>query len=285
LKSKESKAPKKSHKESKKNQKEPKRAKSVESVEKEPNKSKGTKKMVGVIVARGISPEKWGRVTWAMLHGLAYVAIARPTLKRVRQVRLVVLCMQHLLPCKECRENMLAKLAALPAPFLSAKRGAVKGAWDVARWVHDLHNLTNKKTKKAHWNVSYHDGFDGLLAPMDADRLREFTSRATLAAAEYIARCLAERKGQAEAEAEAEAEAANGSLSPSTGAESKRGSYKKAVAAYVAFRALVRGVLGNGNSNSRKKGAAVGGKRCATSPSSCRSSRRRAGRTKTQSRT
>jgi len=239
--------------------------------------------MVGVIVARGISPEKWGRVTWAMLHGLAYVAIARPTLKRVRQVRLVVLYMQRLLPCKECRDNMLAKLAALPAPFLSAKRGAVKGAWDVARWVHDLHNLTNKKTKKAHWNVAYHDGFDGLLAPMDADRLRAFTSRATLAAAEYIARCLAERKGQAEAEAEAEA--ANESRSPSTEAESKRGSYKKAVAAYVAFRALVRGVLGNGNSHSRKKGAAVGGKRCGTSPSSGRLSRRRAGRTRTPSRT
>ena len=248
---------------------------------------KDTKKreMVGAIVARGISPEKWGRVTWAMLHGLAYVAIARPTLKRVRQVRLVVLCMQRLLPCRECRENMLAKLAALPAPALSAKRGAVKGAWDVARWVHDLHNLTNKKTKKAHWNVAYDDGFDALLAPMDADRLREFTSRATLAAAEYIARCLAERKGQAEAEAEAEA--ANGSwpAEESGPAKSKRDEYARAAAAYDAFRALVRGVLGNGTSNSRKKGAAVGGKRCATSPSSCRSSRRRAGRTRTPSRT
>jgi hypothetical protein len=181
---------------------------------------------------------------------------------------------------------MLAKLAALPAPSLSAKRGAVKGAWDVARWVHDLHNLTNKKTKKAHWNVAYDDGFDGLLAPMDADRLREFTSRATLAAAEYIARCLAERKGQAEAEAEAANESQSRSRSPpAEGAKRKRDEYERAEAAYVAFRALVRGVLGNGNSHSRKKGAAVGGKRCATSPSSCRSSRRRAGRTRTPSRT
>lgn len=212
--------------------------------------------MVGV--ARGISPEKWGKVTWAMLHGLAYVAIARPTLKRVRQVRLVVLCMRRLLPCRECRDNMRAKLAALPAPSLSAKRGAVKGAWDVARWVHDLHNLTNKKTKKAHWNVAYDDGFDALLAPMDADRLREFTSRATLAAAEYIARCLAERKGQAEAEAEAESAngpwPANGSwpAEESGPAKSKRDEYARAAAAYDAFRALVRGVLGNGTSPKKR---------------------------------
>jgi hypothetical protein len=197
-------------------------------------------------VAKGISPEKWGRVTWVMLHGLAHLAMLRPTRARARAARLVVLLMPLLLPCRECRTNLAAHLRTLPAP-------TTVDAEAVAGWVHGLHNLTNEHIGKP--RVEYEEGLDGTMREMaerDEGKLRSLVARATAKATGYILRCLVERRGLAESSARRAAE------------------YEAADAAYRAFRDLAGVVLG------WRKNEAAGGK-CrsrASSTSSVRSQSR-----------
>jgi hypothetical protein len=143
--------------------------------------------MVGA--AKGISPEKWGAVTWAMLHGLAHYVVKAPSEHRVRALRMLFLAMPRLLPCRTCRQNMHKEL----------KRRAVPrdgGAWALARWVHDIHNAVNATTGKS--RVPYERGLDALLVAMDVERARQFAETAFRIASGYIVRCLAERKELAE---------------------------------------------------------------------------------------
>ena len=192
--------------------------------------------------AKGISPEKWGRVTWVMLHGFAHLAIARP--KLTRAARLVVMPMPFLLPCRKCRENLAAKL----------KNKRFRGPDDemmridagaLARWIHKLHNRTNDATGKP--RVEYAEGLDGAMSELGESRLRGLVSVATRFATGYILRCLVERKGLAERSARRAAE------------------YESAAAAYKAFRYLAGVVL-----DERKNGG-VGEKCSSTSSSRSRS--------------
>ena len=170
---------------------------------------------------KGISPKKWGRVTWVMLHGLAHLAIARPSPVRARAARLVVLCMPRLLPCRTCRRNLAKKLASLPAPDAAS---AARDPRLLAVWVHELHNLTNVDTEKP--RVAYADGLDGKLAALSAPRLFEVVRVAARRAARYIARCLEERKESARHSQSAAEE------------------YEAAEPTYRLFRVLVGVVLG-----------------------------------------
>ena len=170
---------------------------------------------------KGISPKKWGRVTWVMLHGLAHLAIARPSPVRARAARLVVLCMPRLLPCGTCRRNLAKKLASLPAPDAAS---AARDPRVLAVWVHELHNLTNADTEKP--RVAYADGLDGKLAALSAPRLLEVVRVAARRAARYIARCLEERKESARH------------------SQSAADEYGAAEPTYRLFRALVGVVLG-----------------------------------------
>ena len=165
--------------------------------------------------AKGISPEKWGRVTWVMLHGLAHLAIARPTPTRARAARLVVLLMPLLLPCRKCRDNLAAKLKKAPPPEPDASA--------LARWIHKLHNMTNKDLGKP--IVRYTEGLDGMMGELGEGRLRALVSVATRFATGYILRCLKEREGLAARSARRAAE------------------YEAAASAFRAFRDLVGVVL------------------------------------------
>ena len=190
--------------------------------------------------AKGISPKKWGSVTWVMLHGLAHLAIARRAPTFTRAARLIVLLMPFLLPCRECRTNLAAKL----------KKPRLRGPDDeaiaidasvLARWIHKLHNRTNDATGKP--RVEYTAGLDGAMSELGEGRLRGLVSVATRAATGYILRCLVERKGLAERSARRAAE------------------YESAAAAYKAFRYLAGVVL-----DERKNGG--GGEKCSATSSS-----------------
>ena len=217
--------------------------------------------------AKGISPKKWGRVTWVMLHGLAHLAIARPNNNKVaRAVRLVVLLMPFLLPCRECRTNLAAKLKRFPGPDDEMVR---IDAGALARWIHKLHNRTNDATGKP--RVGFTEGLDGAMSELLGQselgerRLRGLVSVATRLATGYILRCLVERKGLAQRSARRAAE------------------YERAAAAYKAFRYLAGVVL-----DERKNGG-VGEKCSSTSSSRSRSrcatrrARRSAGRSRGES--
>ena len=171
---------------------------------------------------KGISPQKWGRVTWVMLHGLAHLAIARPQPHGARAVRHIVKeCMPALLPCRKCRKNLEKKLAKLPEPDA---RSVERDPRLLAVWVHELHNLTNVATGKP--RVAFADGLDGKLAALSVPRLWHTVHVATRHAARYIARCVEERKQNARR------------------SQSAADEYVEAARRYHEFRLLVAVVLG-----------------------------------------
>ena len=165
---------------------------------------------------KGINPEKWGRVTWAMMHSLAYLVVDRDEAS-VRALRVAFLCLPRLLPCRTCRQNLHKKMKTLPVP--QAETG-----WELARWVHDVHNAVNASRGKP--ELGFEEGLDADLVRMDERRLRAFADTATRIATGYIARCLEERKE-------------NAHLSKSRAKE-----YERAAQKYHEFRLLVAVVLG-----------------------------------------
>lgn len=140
--------------------------------------------------AKGISPKKWGRVTWAMLHGLAWLVVKAPSAHRVRALRLLFLAMPRLLPCRTCRQNMHKELKRRGVP--DGEGDDDEGAWALARWVHDIHNAVNRTTGKA--RVAYEDGLDARLVGLGYERTLVFAQTAFRMASGYIVRCLAERR-------------------------------------------------------------------------------------------
>ena len=132
---------------------------------------------------RGVDPEKWGRPTWVMMHGLAYLAatgalhadVARGTLDDMRV----------LLPCKKCRVGLTALIAASPVP---------REARALPRWVHEAHNAVNRKKERPSPRVAMADGLGSVIAALDARRQRALVMGAVASAARYIKRCVAERE-------------------------------------------------------------------------------------------
>ena len=164
---------------------------------------------------KGINPEKWGRVTWAMMHSLAYLVVDRDEAS-VRALRVAFLCLPRLLPCRTCRQNLHKKMKTLPVP--QAETG-----WELARWVHDVHNAVNASRGKP--ELGFEEGLDADLVRMDERRLRAFADTATRIATGYIARCLEERRVLGERY------------------EKFARQYKKALSAYEAFKQAVLFVL------------------------------------------
>ena len=133
---------------------------------------------------KGISPQKWGRVTWAMMHSLAYLVVERDEAS-VRALRVAFLCLPRLLPCRTCREHLHKKMKTLPVPH--AETG-----WELARWVHDLHNAVNASLGKP--ELGFEEGLDADLVRMGHEKLHAYADTATRIATGFIARCLEERR-------------------------------------------------------------------------------------------
>lgn len=84
-----------------------------------------------------MDPNKWGPVTWKVMHGL--VEHYTPELHSAYQGFFYSLAAS--LPCSKCRNNYVLKVVARPFPCVRS-RGAVR------EWLVGVHNQVNKDLNK-----------------------------------------------------------------------------------------------------------------------------------------
>lgn len=98
----------------------------------------------------------WGSHMWTIIHAVALgYPEENPTADEKRNYRSFYEGLQHVLPCKSCRENFKKHLEKLPID-LSNQAALFK-------WTVDLHNTVNKMTgKKVTW--SYDEARDYYLS-------------------------------------------------------------------------------------------------------------------------
>ena len=133
------------------------------------------------MLPKGVDPEKWGRPTWVVMHALAYLAsVGRMD---VAVVRGAFRDMRLLLPCKKCRVGLAEIVRAVPPP---------DDADALLAWVNEAHNAVNRKKGRA--EVEMDDGLGGRIASMDAEERRAYVLVATVRAASYMHKCIAERE-------------------------------------------------------------------------------------------
>ena len=130
------------------------------------------------MLPKGVDPEKWGRPTWVVMHALAYLAsVGRMD---VAVVRGAFRDMRLLLPCKKCRVGLAEIVRAVPPP---------DDADALLAWVNEAHNAVNRKKGRAEVEMD-----DGLGASMGAEERRAYVLVATVRAASYMHKCIAERE-------------------------------------------------------------------------------------------
>jgi hypothetical protein len=93
----------------------------------------------------------WGPPQWHMLHTISFNYPVEPTDTQKRMYRDYLLSLQHVLPCRHCRENMTKNLKQLPL------READMASRDTfSRYVYELHEIVNNMLNKSS-NLSYED--------------------------------------------------------------------------------------------------------------------------------
>ena len=133
------------------------------------------------MLPKGVDPEKWGLPTWVVMHALAYLAsVGRMD---VAVVRGAFRDMRLLLPCKKCRVGLAEIVRAVPPP---------DDADALLAWVNEAHNAVNRKKRRA--EVEMDDGLGGRIASMGAEERRAYVLVATVRAASYMHKCIAERE-------------------------------------------------------------------------------------------
>lgn len=93
----------------------------------------------------------WGPAQWHMLHTISFNYPVMPTAAQKRQYRNYVLSLQHVLPCKHCRENLKKNLKKLPLTM-----GRMRNRDTFSRYVYELHELVNRMLDKKS-NLTYCD--------------------------------------------------------------------------------------------------------------------------------
>lgn len=91
----------------------------------------------------GMLTTVWGPSMWHYLHTMSFNYPVRPTPAEKRHYRDFVLSMQHTLPCRHCRENLVRNFRAHPLkPCHLANRDSF------SRYIYGLHETVNKMLGK-----------------------------------------------------------------------------------------------------------------------------------------
>ena len=91
---------------------------------------------------------------WAMLHMLSLNYAVQPTRDDMRNYAAFFASLQHVLPCRSCRESYGEFITKGPLR-LSRKHLADRAS--LARWVYDLHNAVNRRIGKHDYEVPFAD--------------------------------------------------------------------------------------------------------------------------------
>ena len=99
----------------------------------------------------GFLTSVWGPALWHSLHTMSFNFPVNPTKEDQRNYRDFILSLQHVLPCKFCRQNLKTNLKQMPLTMEQMKTRET-----FSRYVYELHELVNKMLKKKS-NLSYCD--------------------------------------------------------------------------------------------------------------------------------
>lgn len=112
----------------------------------------------------GMLTSVWGPGLWHYLHTMSFNYPVHPTSEQKKQYKAFILGLQHVLPCKHCRENLKKNLryAPLRACDLDSREG-------FSRYIYNLHETVNRLLGKK----------SGLTYDEVRDRYENFRSRCT----------------------------------------------------------------------------------------------------------
>ena len=85
----------------------------------------------------------WGPMLWAVLHMISLNYPPEPTEEDIEHYYTFMLSLQHVLPCRSCRENMTENLK-----HLKFSRKTLANRQSFFEWVFKFHESVNKSTGK-----------------------------------------------------------------------------------------------------------------------------------------
>jgi hypothetical protein len=99
----------------------------------------------------GMMVSLWGPPMWHFLHTMSFNYPVNPSQEDKEHYRDFVLSLQHVLPCKYCRQNLKTNFKSLPLTM-----DQMKNRETFSRYVYELHELVNRMLKKKS-NLTYCD--------------------------------------------------------------------------------------------------------------------------------
>lgn len=100
-------------------------------------------KKADLLNADGMLTTVWGPSMWHVLHTMSFNYPVTPTTADKRQYRDYVLSLQHVLPCKYCRINLIKNFKCLPLTMET-----MKNRDSFSRYIYNLHERVNKMLNK-----------------------------------------------------------------------------------------------------------------------------------------
>jgi hypothetical protein len=91
----------------------------------------------------------WGPALWHSLHTMSFNYPVKPTNEQKQYYYNFFIGLQHVLPCKYCRDNYAKNLEKLPLTI-----NKLKNRETFSRWLFDMHELINKNLDKKS-NLTY----------------------------------------------------------------------------------------------------------------------------------
>jgi len=95
----------------------------------------------------GVSPNKWGRLQWHLLHLLSFnypVLITDENINKKREMYEYLVILGDVLPCSMCKVHYKENIGK-PIGGLTLIE-ALDSREKFSHWMYDLHNLVNKQT-------------------------------------------------------------------------------------------------------------------------------------------
>ena len=91
----------------------------------------------------------WGPALWHSLHTMSFNYPVKPTKEQKEHYYNFFIQLQHVLPCKYCRDNYTKNLEKLPL-----NNSKLKNRDTFSRWLYEMHELINKNLDKQS-NLTY----------------------------------------------------------------------------------------------------------------------------------
>jgi hypothetical protein len=99
----------------------------------------------------GMLTSVWGPSMWHSLHTISFNYPINPDNKTKKQYLNFFMSLQHILPCRYCRENFKKNIKSVPL-----NKTTMKNRYTLSKWLYNLHEEINRLLNKKS-NLTYDD--------------------------------------------------------------------------------------------------------------------------------